>query len=45
MNSVLENSIRIGVEDIADLILEFFPDEDGKVKATEYQTTARGVLK
>jgi len=45
ISSVLENSVRTVAKDMTDLILDFLPDENGKVKATEFQTTARGVLK
>ena len=36
ISSILENSVRAAARDIADLILEYFPDESGKVKATDY---------
>lgn len=36
ISSVLENSVRTAAKDVAELILDFFPDEDGKVKAVEY---------
>ncbi|MHC4167944.1 MAG: exosortase-associated EpsI family protein, partial [Planctomycetota bacterium] len=36
ISSVLENSTRAAAEDMAELIFDFFPDEDGQVKAVEY---------
>jgi EpsI family protein len=35
ISSVLENSIRQAAKDMTDWILDFFPDENGKVRATE----------
>ena len=35
ISSVLENSIREAAKDMTDLILDFFPDENAKVKAAE----------
>jgi len=34
--SILENSVRLAAKDMADLILDFFPDENNKVRAVEY---------
>jgi hypothetical protein len=45
ISSVLENSIRKVAEDMAELILDFFPDENGKVGASEFQNTATAVMK
>lgn len=45
ISSVLENSVRTATKDMAELILDFFPDEKGKVEAAEYNSIARGVLK
>lgn len=45
ISSVLENSVLTAAEDMADLIVEFFPDENGKVGATEYTSTTSDVLK
>jgi len=39
ISSVLENSIRRAASDMAELIRDFFPDENGKVKAAEYTRT------
>jgi hypothetical protein len=36
ISSVLENSVRSAAKDITDLILDFFPDSDGNVRATAY---------
>jgi hypothetical protein len=36
ISSVFENSIRSAAKDIVDLVLDYFPDENGKVKAVEY---------
>ena len=40
ISSVFENSIRSAAKDMAELVLEFFPDENGKVKALEYVETS-----
>jgi len=45
ISSVLENSIRTAAEDMADLILDFFPDKNDKVRATEYINAASNILK
>lgn len=45
ISSVLENSIRTAAKDMTDLILDFLPDENGKVRATEFHNTPTGVLK
>ena len=45
ISSVLENSIREAAKDITDLILEFFPDQNRRVRATKYSNTPIGVLK
>jgi hypothetical protein len=45
ISSVLENSIRTAAKDMTDLILNFFPDVNGKVRATEFNTTKLGALK
>lgn len=36
ISSVLENSVRTAAEEMTDLIVNFFPDKDGKVHATEH---------
>ena len=35
ISSVLENSIRVAAKDMTELILDFFPDENGDVRVTE----------
>jgi hypothetical protein len=45
ISSVLENSVRIAAKDMTDLMITFFPDENGKVKAAEYINTQSSVLK
>jgi hypothetical protein len=45
ISSVLENSIRTAVEDMTDLILVFFPDENGEVKATKYANRTTDILR
>ena len=44
ISSVLENSVRKAARDMTDLILDFFPDKSGKVRA-EYTNAASGVVK
>jgi hypothetical protein len=39
ISSVLENSIRAAAKDIAGLILDYFPDENSEVGATEHVNT------
>lgn len=36
ISSVIENSVRTMAKDITDLVLDFLPDRDGKVRAGEY---------
>jgi len=45
ISSIIENSIRTAAKDMTDLILEFFPDENGRVGAAEYINTAGDTLK
>ena len=45
ISSVLENWVRTAAHDISDSILDFFPDEKGKVGATGYNSITRGALK
>ena len=40
ISSVFENSVRSAARDITELILDFFPDENGKVRAIEYVDTS-----
>jgi hypothetical protein len=36
ISSVLENSVRMMAKDVADLVLDYLPDENGKVRAVNY---------
>jgi hypothetical protein len=45
VSSILENSIRTAAEDMVELILDFFPDEAGQVRAVEYVDSSSGYLK
>ena len=42
ISSVLENSVRAAARDMAGLILDFFPDKNGQVRAVEYIEALRG---
>ena len=44
ISSALESSVRAAAKDIAELILDFFPDENGKVRAIEYIESVDSVL-
>jgi len=43
ISSVFENSVRSAARDITDLVLDFFPDVNGKVRAIEYVETSSDV--
>jgi hypothetical protein len=45
ISSILENSVRLAAKDMTDLIITFFPDENGKVKTAEYINTPNSVSK
>jgi hypothetical protein len=45
ISSVFENSIRSAAKDIVDLVLDYFPDENGKVRAAEYVESSNDVKK
>jgi hypothetical protein len=45
ISSVLEDSIRTAAKDMTGLILDFFPDENSKVRATEFHSTTSDILK
>ena len=45
ISSVLENSVRTAAKDMTEFVLDFFPDENGKVRATEFHNTTYDVLK
>jgi len=40
ISSALENSVRTAAADMTEVILDFLPDRNGKVKAAEYYSTA-----
>ena len=40
ISSVFENSVRSAARDITEQVLDFFPDENGKVRAIEYAGTS-----
>ena len=44
ISSILENSVRAAAKDMTDLMLDFFPDENGRVRAIEYANATSGVL-
>jgi hypothetical protein len=44
ISSVLENSVRTAANDMMDWILDFLPDENGKIRATEHISTKKEVL-
>jgi hypothetical protein len=45
ISSLLENSVRRAAEEMTHLMLDFFPDETGEVRATEFHNITSGVLK
>ena len=45
ISSVLENSIRTTAKNITDLVLDYLPDKNGKVRAVEYSNVTDNVLK
>jgi hypothetical protein len=45
ISSVLENSTRKAAEEMTDLVLEFLPDENGTVVASERIDSASGTLR
>ena len=45
ISSYFENSIRLAAKDIAELVLDFFPDENGDVRAVEYVESSSDVKK
>jgi hypothetical protein len=40
ISSILENAIRAAAKDVTDLILDFLPDRDGKIKAAGFIQTS-----
>ena len=45
ISSVFENSVRSVAKDITEQVLDFFPDETGKVRAAEYVGISSDVQK
>ncbi len=45
ISSVLENFVRTMAKDVTDLVLDYLPDPNGKVRAIEYSNVIDGVLK
>jgi len=45
ISSVFENSVRSAARDITERVLDYFPDENGKVRAIEYVGTSSDVNK
>jgi len=45
ISSIFENSVRSAARDIAELVLDYFPDENGQVRALEYVESSGGVKK
>ncbi len=45
ISSALENSIRTVAKDVTDLVLDYLPNENGKVRAVEYSDIIDDVLK
>lgn len=45
ISSALENSIRQAARDMADLILDFLPDSNGRVRAKEFINTTATIVK
>jgi len=41
ISSILENSVRLMAMDVADLILDYLPDQDGYVRAVQYNDFER----
>lgn len=45
ISSVLENPVLTMAKNITDLVLDYFPDENGKVRAVEYNNVNDNILK
>ncbi len=45
ISSALENSIRTIAKGVTDLVLDYLPNENGKVRAVEYSNIIDDVLK
>jgi hypothetical protein len=45
ISSVLENFVRTMAKDVTDLVLDYLPDQNGKVRVVEYGNVKDSVLK
>ena len=45
ISSVLENFVRTMAKDVTDLVLDYLPDQNGKVRVVEYGEVKDSVLK
>jgi hypothetical protein len=45
ISSIFENSIRAAAKDVADVVLDFFPDENGHVRALDNVESSSGLKK
>lgn len=45
ISSTLENSVRTIAKDVTDLVLDYLPNKNGKVRAVEYSDIIDDVLK
>jgi hypothetical protein len=45
ISSALENSVRLAAKDMTDIVLDYLPDGNGKVKAAEHSSFQSSVLK
>ena len=45
ISSVLENFVRTIAKDVTDLVLDYLPDQNGKVRVVEYGNVKDSVLK
>jgi len=45
ISSVLENFVRTMAKDVTDLVLDYLPDPNGKVRVVEYGNVKDSVLK
>lgn len=44
ISSVLESSVRLAAKNMTDIVLDFLPDSNGRVKAAEYSSLPNSVL-
>ena len=45
ISSVVENSVRTAARDFTELILDYLPDENGKVRVAEERDTREGIVR